>query len=124
MKQLNLLVALGFIISAAPAMAQQPQKDSGKKVTAVPADARPPKGMCRVWIDAVPATQQPAATDCATAVKNRPANGRVIFGDDFTDSDKDSSKAKSAGKNRLPPDVKGFTGIKPPTQLLPKRPPK
>ena len=64
-------------------MAQQPApKDSAKK-TAVPADARPPKGMCRVWIDGVPAAQQPAATDCPTAVKNRPNNGRVIFGDDY-----------------------------------------
>jgi hypothetical protein len=38
--------------------------------------------MCRVWIDNVPASQQPAPTDCASAVKNRPLNSRVIFADD------------------------------------------
>jgi hypothetical protein len=104
-------------------MAQQSQsKDSAKKsfATAIPADARPPKGMCRIWIDGVPASQQPAATDCASAVKNRPANARVIFGDDFADT----SKSKSGDKNKLPPNVKGFTDVKPPPLLLPtKRPP-
>ena len=121
MKQLKVVTIIGFIAAmAAPAMAQQPApKDSAKK-TAIPADARPPKGMCRVWIDGVPAAQQPAATDCPTAVKNRPNNGRVIFGDDYPDS---TSKTKPADKVKLPPDVKGFTGVKPPTQILPKRPP-
>ena len=124
MKQLSLLLTFGFVVAAAaPAMAQAgvTQKDSAKKAaaSAVPANARPPKGMCRVWIDGVPAAQQPAATDCPTAVKNRPANGRVIFGDDYSDS----SKAKATDKNKLPPDAKGFTGVKPPVQLLPKRPP-
>jgi len=37
--------------------------------------------MCRIWIDNVPPEQQPAPTDCASAVKNRPLNARVIFGD-------------------------------------------
>ena len=41
--------------------------------------------MCRVWLDKVPPKQQPAPTDCPTAVKNRPSNGRVIFGDDYKD---------------------------------------
>ncbi|MDB4878405.1 MAG: hypothetical protein JWM41_4851 [Gemmatimonadetes bacterium] len=121
MKLLNVLLTFGFVVAAAaPAMAQAgvTQKDTAKK-TAVPADARPPKGMCRIWIDGVPAAQQPAATDCPTAVKNRPANGRVIFGDDYSDS----SKSKTTEKSKLPPDVKGFTGVKPQTPLLPKRPP-
>jgi hypothetical protein len=39
--------------------------------------------MCRIWLDGVPADQQPAPTDCATAVRNRPANARVIFGPDL-----------------------------------------
>jgi len=108
-----------IVAAAAPGMAQQPTpKDSAKK-PAIPADARPPKGMCRVWIDGVPAAQQPAATDCPTAVKNRPNNGRVIFGDDYPDS----SKTKPNDKAKLPPDVKGFTGVKPQIQILPKRPP-
>jgi hypothetical protein len=75
--------------------------------------------MCRVWINDVPAAQQPAATDCPTAVKNRPANGRVIFGDDYADS----SKSKNPDKPKLPEDAKGFTGVRPGVQLLPKRPP-
>jgi hypothetical protein len=121
MKQRNVVLTIGLIVAAAaPGMAQQPaQRDSAKKTAAIPADARPPKGMCRVWIDGVPAAQQPAATDCATAVKNRPTNGRVIFGDDLADS----SKVKPADKVKLPPEARGFTGVKPPTQILPKRPP-
>ena len=122
MKHLRAVLTFGLIVAtAAPLMAQQAsQKDSSKKgATPIPTDARPPKGMCRIWIDGVPAAQQPAATDCPTAVKNRPANGRVIFGDDYADS----SKAKQPEKGKIPPDVKGFTGVKPPLQLLPKRPP-
>ena len=121
MKHLRAVLTFGLIVATAtPLMAQQPaQKDSSKKGAPIPADSRPPKGMCRIWIDGVPAAQQPAATDCPSAVKNRPANGRVIFGDDYADS----SKTKQAGKGKLPPDVKGFQGMKPPLQLLPKRPP-
>jgi hypothetical protein len=122
MNRFSLLMTLAFVASAAPAMAQRAQraqKDSAKQAAAVPEDARPPKGMCRIWIDAVPAAQQPAATDCPTAIKNRPANGRVIFGDDYADT----SKTKTTGGNKLPPNANGFTGVKTPVQLLPKRPP-
>ncbi|HEV8237544.1 MAG TPA: hypothetical protein VGP84_23190 [Gemmatimonadaceae bacterium] len=121
MKQLLTgVVTIGFLIAcAAPVMAQAQTRDSAKKASAIPADARPPKGMCRIWIDGVPAAQQPAATDCPTAVKNRPANARVIFGDDFTDT----TKSKTGDKSKLPPNVKGFTGVKPPEVILPKRPP-
>jgi hypothetical protein len=49
--------------------------------------------MCRIWIKDVPAGRQPAPTDCASAVRNRPANGRVLFGDD-------PSKAKSRSKKK------------------------
>ncbi|HEX2721575.1 MAG TPA: hypothetical protein VHM24_01555 [Gemmatimonadaceae bacterium] len=48
----------------------------------VPPAYRPPAGMCRIWIEGVPPAQQPAPTDCVTAVRNRPVNGSVIFGDD------------------------------------------
>jgi len=119
MKQFNVGLIVLMFATAVPAMAQQSPKDSAKKNATIPADARPPKGMCRVWIDGVPAAQQPAATDCPTAIKNRPNNGRVIFGDDYPDS----SKTKTVDKVKLPADVKGFTGVKPPPQILPKRPP-
>lgn len=59
--------------STAMAQGKAPKKDDA-------ADHRPPPGMCRIWVDGVPASQQPAPTDCATAVKNRPEHGRVIFG--------------------------------------------
>ncbi len=118
MKRTSILYLVGLIVAAvAPAMAQQQPKDSSHR-SAVPADARPPKGMCRIWIDNVPAAQQPAATDCATAVKNRPANGRVIFGDDYADTTK-----AQPDHSKLPPNAKGFTGVKPPKIVLPTRPP-
>lgn len=60
----------------------------------IPREHRPPQGMCRVWLDGVPPGQQPAPTDCATAVRNRPKNGRVIFGEpaDSTARAKDKPK--------------------------------
>jgi hypothetical protein len=122
LKQVKWALLIATIAAAAPAgiRAQQaPQKDSSKRNAPIPADARPPKGMCRIWIDGVPAAQQPAATDCPTALKNRPANARVIFGDDYADS----SKSKG-GETKTPPNAKGFSGVKPPVIInLPKRPP-
>lgn len=57
--------------------------------------------MCRVWVDGVPAGQQPAPTDCRTAIRNRPPNGRVIFGDDY-------AKKAREDKNKLPDLLKEF----------------
>jgi len=48
----------------------------------VPRTHLPPPGMCRIWLDNVPPSQQPAPTDCASAVRNQPRNGRVIFNDE------------------------------------------
>jgi hypothetical protein len=62
---------------ALPASAQSRDRGPDK----VPAGHRPPPGMCRIWIDGVPPGQQPEPTDCATAVRERPAGARVIFGD-------------------------------------------
>jgi hypothetical protein len=58
----------------------RPQPRDGK--VQVPRTHLPPPGMCRIWLDNVPAAQQPAPTDCASAVRNRPRNGRVIFNDE------------------------------------------
>jgi len=60
----------------------------------VPREYLPPRGMCRIWIDGVPPKQQPAPTDCATAVRNKPRNGRVIFGEDAADGDKQGKDGK------------------------------
>ena len=54
------------------------QKDSEKNAP-IPKEYLPPPGMCRIWVDNVPANRQPAPTDCATAIRNRPPNARVIF---------------------------------------------
>jgi len=80
-----------------------PKRDS---VLAIPVRARPPAGMCRIWLDDVPVAQQPAPTDCALAVRNRPAKGRVVFGDDYVTTKRASTPASQ-------PFVKGFAPAKP-----------
>jgi len=64
--------------SLVPARREQPPE--------IPREHLPPRGMCRVWIDGVPPDKQPAPTDCATAVKNKPRNARVVFGKDTKDT--------------------------------------
>ena len=80
---------------AGVAHAQERSKD-------VPKDYRPPKGMCRIWLDDVPAKQQPAPTDCPTAVRNRPSNGKVVFGDDYKDGE------GGKGDKKYPPFIRKF----------------
>jgi hypothetical protein len=48
----------------------------------VPRGFMPHRGMCRVWLEGVPAGRQPRVTSCETALRNRPVNGRVLFGSD------------------------------------------
>jgi hypothetical protein len=74
MKHFAVLLA-GLALSAATLHAQS--SSSG-----VPESHRPPPGMCRIWIDGVPPAHQPAPTDCATAIRKRPLNARVVFGSD------------------------------------------
>ena len=64
-----------LVRSLAPARREDPRGGVAER-------DRPPMGMCRIWLDGVPAAQQPAPTDCATAVRNRPVNGRVLFPDE------------------------------------------
>jgi hypothetical protein len=88
--RLATVAVFGLLVSAGVAEAQRPvpakqqrpttQQSRGEQV--VPPAFYPPAGMCRIWINQVPAGQQPAPTDCASAVRNRPSNGRVLFGDD------------------------------------------
>lgn len=86
--------ALAATLAVAPLGAQSFR---GRGNDEVPEGHRPPPGMCRIWIDGVPPGQQPAPTDCATAVRNRPANGRVIFGDDAAKSGKGKPRKFSGG---------------------------
>lgn len=85
MTRLRLILMLaGVLAMATPAAAQ----GRGKGADTIPTAYRPPAGMCRIWLDNVPPAQQPAPTDCASAVRNRPSNGRVIFGDEPKDKSK------------------------------------
>jgi hypothetical protein len=73
---------------------REPQKPK------IPEGYRPPPGLCRIWIDNVPPAQQPAPTDCASAIRNKPPNGHVIFSDD--DGDKDADKNRSRDRRPDP----------------------
>ena len=101
-------------MSAGVAEAQRPvpanprTQQSQRRDQIVPPGFYPPAGMCRIWINGVPAAQQPAPTDCASAVRNRPANGKVLFGDDAAKSKKGKSdKKKSSTTDELVDLIKG-----------------
>ena len=90
------LAGVAPVQATAQAPAQQKEGD-------VPKEYRPPKGMCRIWLNDVPAKQQPAPTDCPTAVRNRPSNGKVLFGDDYKDG-----KNAGDGEKRGVPFIRKF----------------
>jgi len=104
MKSPRILVIVCGLLVAATVQAQRP--NSASKV--VPPNLRPPAGMCRILLDGVPAGRQPAPTDCASALRNRPAKGRVIFGDDYAhlDSDHDADDSR-----RADPPLKGVAPL-------------
>jgi hypothetical protein len=77
---LGSLIALAIAVPAA--RAQAPVRTPPPSKQEIPRNLRPPAGMCRVWLEKVPAGQQPAPTDCASAIRNRPPNARVIFSED------------------------------------------
>jgi len=66
----------------------------------IPPGQLPPAGMCRIWIDGVPPGQQPAPTDCQTAVATKPANARVIWGDQTAFPGKGKGKFKQGKGNQ------------------------
>src|SRR6476620_8045742 len=98
------LVALVFTAGAAEAQRPVPQKPQNQQTQRrdqiVPPGFFPPAGMCRIWLNDVPANQQPAPTDCASAVRNRPANGKVLFGDE-PKGKKKSDNGKSSQTDEL-----------------------
>jgi hypothetical protein len=77
---------------ALPLGAQERSTKETKAASTVPQSAQPPAGLCRVWLENVPASQQPAPTDCATAIKNRPNNARIVFGPLRDDAGKAAQK--------------------------------
>jgi hypothetical protein len=100
------LVALVFSAGAAQAQRPVPQKPQNQQTQRrdqiIPPGFFPPAGMCRIWLNDVPAGQQPAPTDCASAVRNRPSNARVLFGDEPQKGKKGKSdKGKSSPTDEL-----------------------
>ena len=75
------LFLLLMVLMPAPGASQAlaPAGKGKEKDAPVPKAYLPPPGMCRIWVDNVPAARQPAPTDCATAIRNKPPNARVIF---------------------------------------------
>ena len=92
--------ALALVLSAGVAEGQRrgsgrsekAQAEQSRHEPSVPKGYAPPAGMCRIWITGVPAGQQPAPTDCPSAVRNRPANGKVLFGADPSKRDREKDK--------------------------------
>jgi hypothetical protein len=87
-RSLNAIVIVALAGAVGPLGAQarpqqQPQQDDR---TQVPRSHMPPAGMCRIWLHNVPPAQQPAPTDCASAVRNRPRNGRVVFSEQLREN--------------------------------------
>jgi hypothetical protein len=110
--KLSAALSIALVAFASPQLAQAQR---GQKPD-IPASSRPPAGMCRIWLDDVPASRQPAPTDCASAVRNRPAKGRVIFGDDYVTKSKrpeDNTKRPiDSGTKAKGQIIKGFAPIK------------
>jgi hypothetical protein len=67
-------------VAALPLSGQETSTRETKAAPGVPKSAQPPAGLCQIWLENVPVGQQPAPTDCATAIKNRPNNARIVFG--------------------------------------------
>jgi hypothetical protein len=120
--KLSVALLIGVVAFGTPSVVEAQGRGRGDQKARsddIPASMRPPAGMCRIWLDDVPAAQQPAPTDCASAVRNRPAKGRVIFGDDYV---KTKGRDTTARTKTVPP-VKGFAPRKsgdkkkPPFQL-------
>jgi hypothetical protein len=102
------LLAAGILAAGRPASSQGfprglPEQIPGlpkrQQQPVVPQAYRPPAGMCRIWVEGVPAKQQPAPTDCVTAVRNRPVNGRVIFGDKSPRREQEKSRKGKSKKD-------------------------
>ncbi len=71
---------LGAGVLSAGVASAQATTASRAAADSIPKEHLPPAGMCRIWLDAVPAAQQPAPTECSLAVRNKPPNGKVVYG--------------------------------------------
>ena len=110
MRSIGLIGSLAALAISAPLAAQSNkfrtddvlssgssvQTQRGPGANKVPPGQLPPAGMCRIWIDGVPPGQQPAPTDCQTAVANKPANARILWGDQAAFPGKGKVKSRKA----------------------------
>jgi hypothetical protein len=85
---------MSALVVAAPLNAQ------GKDTVA--SEHRPPPGMCRIWLKDVPPSRQPEPTDCSTAIRRRPPNARVIFGDELRGSLRPGEAGRGDSLRALP----------------------
>jgi hypothetical protein len=83
MQKFRFAVTVGAALVAISATAEA---QLAGRVAAIPSSQQIPAGMCQIWIQGVPANRQPAPTDCNTARRNAPANSRVIYGSNQTQS--------------------------------------
>ena len=118
MRLIPTLAAAALMLGAAPLAAQ----GRGRASDTIPKTHLPPAGMCRIWLPNVPPAKQAAPTDCATAVRNRPANARVVFGDSMSRSGKAPPTVPVAPGNLPIPNVAPVkTKTTPPQPPPPKR---
>ena len=75
------MIGVGLVAGALALPAGSLEAQGRSRDVEIPKEYLPPRGMCRIWIAGVPAGQQPAPTDCATAIRKRPSNASVIFGE-------------------------------------------
>lgn len=75
----SLLPSAIAALLALPAVAGAQARGGANRDT-VPVSMFPPAGKCRIWMFGLPPVQQPATTDCATALRQKPANGMVLYG--------------------------------------------
>lgn len=78
----GMFAAAGAFSVAGAQIRPLPLTSNRRAADTIPSEYKPPAGMCRVWLDGVPAAQQPAPTDCPSATQKKPANARVIYGED------------------------------------------
>jgi hypothetical protein len=77
----SLFVLVFAAVAAGSASLQAQARPQPQDPKPVPQTHLPPPGMCRIWLDNVPPAQQAAPTDCASAARNLPRNGRLIYND-------------------------------------------
>src|SRR4029453_696804 len=103
------VLALAAVAAGASSLQAQVRPQAQEPKAAVPSTHLPPPGMCRIWLENVPPAQQPAPTDCASAARNLPRNGRLIYND--------------AARNPRLPIVKSLKEPPPAPRKVPDEPP-